>query len=819
MSQKTLTPPPGPSVDGAVAAAISAFGQARSTIAGAPLSADELRQLDAFWRASNYLAVGMTYLKANPLLKEPLQPDHIKDRLLGHWGASPGLAFCYVHLSRVIKKYDLNVLFMAGPGHGAPGVLGPCYLEGSYSEIYPDCSEDAEGMLRLFKRFSFPGGIGSHCTPETPGSIHEGGELGYVLSHACGAAFDNPDLIVAAVVGDGEAETGPLATSWHITKFLNPIIDGAVLPILHLNGYKINNPTIWARVPHEEIEAFFRGNGWTPYFVEGSDPASMHQAMAATLDRCIADIRTAQKHARDSGQAFRPRWPMIVLRTPKGWTCPAQVDGRKLEGSWRSHQVPMADVKTNPERLRQLEAWLRSYRPEELFDDRGRLRPELKAIAPTGSRRMGSNPHANGGHLKKNLRMPDFRQYAVPVEHMGGTQAENCRPLGVFLRDVMKNNPHNFLVFGPDETTSNKLNAIYEASKKRWLADYFPEDAEGTELAPDGRVIEMLSEHTLEGMLEGYLLTGRHGFFSTYEAFAHVIDSMFNQHAKWLTICNHLPWRDKIASLNILITSTVWRQDHNGFTHQDPGFLDVVVNKSAAITRIYLPPDANCLLCVADHCLRSQGYVNVIVSDKQMHLQYLDMDAAIIHCTKGIGIWEKASTDYGQEPDVVLACAGDIPTKEALAATDLLRQHFPDLKLRFVNVVDLFKLQCSTEHPHGLTDRDFDSIFTVDKPIIFAFHGYPWLIHRLSYRRTNHKNLHVRGYKEKGSINTPLELAIQNEIDRFSLAIDVIDRVPRLKVAGAHAKEKFRNMQIECQNYAHEHGIDKPEAAHWTWPY
>lgn len=817
MSQ-TITRPE-PSVDGAVAASISAFGKARATIAGTPLSAEDVRKIDAFWRASNYLAVGMTYLRANPLLKEPLKPEHIKDRLLGHWGASPGLAFCYVHLNRVIKQYDLNVLFMAGPGHGAPGVLGPCYLEGSYSEIYPDCSEDEEGLLRLFKRFSFPGGIGSHCTPETPGSIHEGGELGYVLSHACGAAFDNPDLIVAAVVGDGEAETGPLATSWHISKFLNPIIDGAVLPILHLNGYKINNPTIWARVPHEELQAFFRGNGWTPYFVEGSEPESMHQAMAATLDRCIADIRAAQKQARDSGQAFRPRWPMIVLRTPKGWTCPPKVDGRMLEGSWRSHQVPMADVKKNPERLQQLEAWLRSYRPEELFDDRGRLRAELKAIAPTGSRRMGSNPHANGGHLKKNLRMPDFRQYAVKVDHFGGTQVENCRPLGVFLRDVMKNNSNNFLVFGPDETTSNKLNAIYEASKKRWLEEYFPEDADGTELAPDGRVIEMLSEHTLEGMLEGYLLTGRHGFFSTYEAFAHVIDSMFNQHAKWLTICNQLPWRDKIASLNILITSTVWRQDHNGFTHQDPGFLDVVVNKSAAITRIYLPPDANSLLCVADHCLRSQGYVNVIVSDKQLHLQYLDMDSAIIHCTKGIGIWEKASTDYGQEPDVVLACAGDIPTKEALAAADLLRQHFPDLKLRFVNVVDLFKLQCSTEHPHGLTDRDFDSIFTVDKPIIFAFHGYPWLIHRLSYRRTNHKNLHVRGYKEKGSINTPLELAIQNEIDRFSLAIDVIDRVPRLKVAGAHAKEKFRNMQIECQNYAHEYGVDKPEAAHWTWPY
>ncbi len=798
---------------------ISAYGKARSTVTGTPLSDDEVRKLDAFWRACNYLALGMTYLRANPLLKEPLKPEHVKDRLLGHWGASPGLAFCYVHMSRAIKAHDLNVLFMAGPGHGAPGVLAPCYLEGSYSVIYPDCSEDEEGLARFFKQFSFPGGVGSHCTPETPGSIHEGGELGYVLSHACGAAFDNPDLIVAAVVGDGEAETGPLATSWHINKFLNPITDGAVLPILNLNGYKINNPTIWARVPHEEIEAFFRGTGWTPYFVEGSDPATMHQAMAATIEKCLADIRTAQHEARSSGRAFRPRWPMIVLRTPKGWTSPSEIGGRRLEGFWRSHQVPLTDVKKDPERLKQLEDWMRGYKPEELFDETGRLKPELRSLAPTGNRRMGSNPHANGGHLKHALRMPDFRKYGIKVEKFGTIEAENTRPLGVFLRDVMKLNGHNFLVFSPDENTSNKLNAIYEVSKKRWLAEYFPEDTDGTEIAPDGRVIEMLSEHTLEGMLEGYLLTGRHGFLSTYEAFAHVIDSMFNQHAKWLTICNQLPWRAKIASLNLLITSTVWRQDHNGFTHQDPGFLDVVVNKSAQVTRIYLPPDVNTLLSVVDHCLRSQGYVNVIVSDKQSHLQYLDMDEAIIHCTKGIGIWEKASNDQGREPDVVMASAGDIATKEALAAVDLLRQEFPDLKIRFVNVVDLFKLQCSTEHPHGLTDRDFDSLFTVDKPIIFAFHGYPWLIHRLSYRRTNHKNLHVRGYKEKGSINTPLELAIQNEIDRFSLAIDVIDRVPKLKVAGAHAKEKFRNLQIECENYAHEHGVDLPEAANWKWPY
>jgi xylulose-5-phosphate/fructose-6-phosphate phosphoketolase len=807
------------SVNGQALASISAFGKARATVSGAPLTAQHLKKIDEYWRACNYLALGMTYLKANPLLKEPLKAEHVKDRLLGHWGASPGLAFCYIHLDRAIVEHDLDVVFMAGPGHGAPGVLGPCYLEGSYSEVYPDCSEDEEGLLRLFRQFSFPGGIGSHCTPETPGSIHEGGELGYVLSHACGAAFDNPDLIVAAVVGDGESETGPLATSWHINKFLNPIRDGAVLPILHLNGYKINNPTIWARVSHDELEAFFRGTGWTPYFVEGSDPESMHQAMAATIDQCVADIRAAQEQARSTGTPFRPRWPMIVLRSPKGWTSPSEVGGRKLEGSWRSHQVPMANVKKDPARLKQLEAWLREYKAEELFDDAGRIRPDLKALAPKGERRIGSNPHANGGRLKKALRMPDFRKYGIKVDKPGTVEHENCRPLGMFLRDVMKANMTNFRVFGPDENTSNKLDNIYEVSKKLWLAEYFPEDADGTEIAPDGRVIEMLSEHTLEGMLEAYLLTGRHGFFSTYEAFAHVIDSMFNQHAKWLTICNHLPWRAGVASLNLLITSTVWRQDHNGFTHQDPGFLDVVVNKSADVTRIYLPPDVNSLLSVADHCLRSEGYINVIVSDKQNHLQYLDMDNAIAHCTKGIGIWQKASTDEGQEPDVVMACAGDIPTKETLAASVMLRKEFPDLKIRFVNVVDLFKLQPASEHPHGLSDRDFDSLFTVDKPIMFAFHGYPWLIHRLAYRRTNHRNLHVRGYKEKGNINTPLELAIQNQIDRFTLAMDVIDRVPRLQVAGAHAKEKLRNMQIAAQNYAFEHGVDMPEHANWKWPH
>ena len=814
-----ISAPKTPLADSRAAASISAFGKAHATVAGAPLTPDLAKKIHEYWRACNYLALGMIYLKANPLLKEPLKAEHIKDRLLGHWGTSPGLAFAYIHLERAIKAHDLDLLFMAGPGHGAPGVLGPCYLEGSYSEVYSECSEDEEGLLRFFKQFSFPGGIGSHCTPETPGSIHEGGELGYVLSHACGAAFDNPDLIVAAVVGDGESETGPLATSWHINKFLNPIRDGAVLPILHLNGYKINNPSIWARVSHEELEWFLRGTGWTPYFVEGSDPETMHQAMAATLDRCIGDIRAAQDEARSSGEAFRPRWPMIVLRSPKGWSSPAEVGGHKLEGSWRAHQVPMSDVKKDPARLKQLENWLRSYKPEELFDAEGRLRPDLKALAPTGTRRIGSNPHANGGRLKKALRMPDFRSYGIKVEKPGTIEAENCRPLGVFLRDVMKANMQNFRVFGPDENTSNKLNDIYAVSKKLWLEEYLPEDADGTELALDGRVIEMLSEHTLEGMLEGYLLTGRHGFFSTYESFAHVIDSMFNQHAKWLEICNHLSWRAKVASLNLLITSTVWRQDHNGFTHQDPGFIDVVLNKSAAVTRVYLPPDVNSLLSVADHCLRSEGYVNVIVCDKQSHLQYMDMPTAITHCTKGIGIWPEVSTDQGQEPDVVMTSAGDIPTKEALAATDLLRQEFPDLKIRFVNVVDLFKLQPSTEHPHGLTDRDFDSLFTADKPVIFAFHGYPWLIHRLVYRRTNHKNMHVRGYKERGNINTPLQLAIENEIDRFTLAMDVLDRVPRLKVAGNHAKEKFRNMQIECENYACEHGVDEPKAANWKWPY
>jgi phosphoketolase len=811
-------PNPGGAAQEPVVNPLSAYGPARASIAGTPLGADDLARVDAFWRACNYIALGMIYLRENPLLREPLAPEHLKSRLLGHWGASPALSFVYTHLNRIIAANDLDMIFMAGPGHGAPGVLAPVYLEGTYSEVFPDKSLDEEGLRRFFKQFSFPGGIGSHCTPETPGSIHEGGELGYVLSHACGAAFDNPELIVTAVVGDGEAETGPLATSWHINKFLNPLRDGAVLPVLNLNGYKINNPTLLARISHEELAWLFFGCGWTPYFVEGSDQESMHQAMAATLDHCVAEIRALQAQARSSGEAFRPRWPMIVLRSPKGWTAPAALNGHKLEGSWRAHQVPIADVPKNAEHLELLEQWLRSYRPEELFDAEGRPAPVVRAAAPSGARRMGAIPHANGGILKKALCLPDFRDYAVPVQKPAVGEADNTRPLGAFLRDTMRQNMRTFRVFGPDETSSNKLDALYEVTGKLWLAESFPEDADGTHLAPDGRVVEMLSEHTLEGMLEGYLLSGRHGFFSTYEAFVHIIDSMFNQHAKWLDSCNRLSWREEVASLNLLITSTVWRQDHNGFTHQDPGFLDVVVNKSSAVTRIYLPPDANCLLSVADHCLRSENYVNVIVADKQRHLQYLDRDAAITHCAKGIGIWDWASTDQGVEPDVVMAAAGDITTHEALAATALLRAEFPDLKIRFINVVDLFRLQPAHEHPHGLADRDFDGLFTTDKPVIFNFHGYPWLIHRMTYKRAN-RQLHVRGYKEKGSINTPMELAINNQIDRFDLVIDVIDRVPRLRVAGAHAKEHFLNAQIACRRFAHEHGIDEESITGWRWPF
>jgi xylulose-5-phosphate/fructose-6-phosphate phosphoketolase len=786
----------------------------------APLGQDELRKMDAYWRAANYLSAGMLYLRENPLLREPLKPEHIKRRLLGHWGSDPGQSLVWVHLNRLIKKYDLNMIYISGPGHGAPAVLANAYLEGTYSEVYPEMSQDEEGMRKFLRQFSFPGGIGSHCTPETPGSIHEGGELGYSLSHAFGAAFDNPDLIAAVVVGDGEAETGPLATSWHSNKFLNPIRDGAVLPILHLNGYKIANPTVLARISREELDDLFRGYGWTPYTVEGDDPELVHQQLAAVLERCVNEIRAIQEKCRSEGVPRRPAWPMVILRTPKGWTGPRELDGHRVEGFWRAHQVPIPDVAEHPERLKQLEEWMKSYRPQELFDSSGRLIEELRELAPRGVQRMSANPIANGGLMRIPLRLPDFRSYAVAVENPGVIDASATAVLGEYLRDVMLTNPGNFRVFGPDETASNRLQAVYEASKKTWLAEIRPEDADGSELAPEGRVMEMLSEHTLEGWLEGYLLTGRHGFFSSYEAFIHIIDSMFNQHAKWLEKCKtEVSWRAPISSLNLLITSVVWRQDHNGFTHQDPGFLDVVTNKSAEVTRIYLPPDANCLLSVADHCLRSVDNVNVIVADKQPHLQYLDMDSAIKHCTKGAGIWGWASNDQGTEPDVVMACAGDVPTLEALAATAILREKFPDLKIRFVNVVDLFKLQPSTEHPHGLTDRDFDTLFTTDKPIIFNFHSYPWLIHKLTYRRTNHANLHVRGYKEKGSINTPLELAILNQVDRFSLAIDVIDRVPRLQSAGAHIKEWLRDQITDCLAYARENGADRPELALWKWPF
>ncbi|MEP6917235.1 MAG: phosphoketolase family protein [Acidobacteriota bacterium] len=782
------------------------------------LSDDELRGIDAYWRACNYLALGMLYLRDNPLLREPLTIEHLKERIVGHWGSDPGQSFVWVHLNRLIRKYDLNAIYIAGPGHGAPATLANAYLEGRYSEVYPDKSEDVDGLRRFFQQFSFPGGIGSHCTPETPGSIHEGGELGYSVSHAFGAAFDNPDLLVTVVVGDGEAETGPLMGSLHSNKFLDPIRDGAVLPILHLNGYKIANPTISARIAPEELHSLFVGFGWTPYLVEGDDPVVMHQQMAATLEDCVGRIRSIQADARRRGSWERPRWPMIILRTPKGWTAPKELDGHRLEGSWRAHQIPIPDVVENPAHLKMLDAWMRSYRPEELFDAEGRLIPTLKSLAPTGARRMSANPHANGGVLRIPLRLPDFGTYAVPVTTPGVSRAPATQVLGQFLRDVMRNNMDNFRVFGPDETASNRLQAIYEASKKTWLAGYRPEDEDGGELSPEGRVMEILSEHTLEGWAEGYLLTGRHALFASYEAFFHIIDSMVNQHAKWLEKCKtEVTWRASISSLNLLVTSTVWRQDHNGFTHQDPGFLDVVTNKSAGVTRIYLPPDANCLLSVVDHCLRSVDYVNVIVADKQLHLQYLSVEAAVRHCEQGIGIWTWASTDQGVEPDVVIASAGDVVTAEALAATVIVREKFPNLKVRFVNVVDLFKLQPSTEHPHGLTDRDFDSLFTTDKPVIFAFHGYPALIHKLAYRRANHENMHVRGYKERGSIDTPLGLTILNQVDRFTLAIDVIDRVPRLKDSGAHVKGWLQNQILEHVSYAREHGVDPPEIRHWQW--
>ncbi len=785
----------------------------------APLTPDELRKIDAYWHACNYLAAGMIYLRANPLLREPLRPEHIKHRLLGHWGSDPGQSLIWVHLNRLIKKYDLNVMYIAGPGHGAPATLANCYLEGYYSEIYPDKSRDEAGLLKFFQQFSFPGGIGSHCTPETPGSIHEGGELGYSISHAYGAAFDNPDLIVAVAVGDGEAETGPLATSWHSNKFLNPIRDGAVLPVLHLNGYKIANPTVLARIPHDELEALLIGYGHKPYFVEGHDPSAMHRQMASALEQCVLEIRAIQRHARSTGDVARPRWPMIVLRSPKGWTGPKIADGHKVEGTWRAHQVPISDPTTNEEHLKLVEDWLRSYKPEELFDANGTLIAELQDLAPSGPRRISANPHANGGVLRKELELTDFRAYAVEVKAPGAAYALPTDVLAHFLAEVMRRNMSSFRVFGPDETASNRLTAIYAASKKTWLAEFFPDDADGGELDVSGRVMEMLSEHTLEGWFEGYVLTGRHGLFSSYEAFIHIIDSMFNQHAKWLEKSKmELDWRAPVPSINLLMSSLVWRQDHNGFTHQDPGFLDVVTNKSPNVVRIYLPPDANCLLSVTDHCLRSRDYVNVIVADKQEHLQYLTMEDAVTHCTKGIGIWDWASSDDGEEPDVVMACAGDIPTMESLAATAILREHFPDLKIRFVNVVDLFRLMPETEHPHGLSDRDFDSLFTTDKPVIFNFHSYASLIHKLTYRRTNHENIHVRGYKEKGSINTPLELAILNQIDRFNLAIDVIDRVPRVHPVGAHIKEWLKGQIIASINYAHAEGIDKEEIRNWKWP-
>ena len=784
----------------------------------ATLTPSELRKIDAYWRACNYLAAGMIYLRSNPLLREPLRPEHIKRRLLGHWGSDAGQSLIWVHLNRLIKKYDLNVIYISGPGHGAPATLANCYLEGHYSEIYPDKSRDEGGLLKFFKQFSFPGGIGSHCTPETPGSIHEGGELGYSISHAYGAAFDNPDLIVAVTVGDGEAETGPLATSWHSNKFLNPIRDGAVLPVLHLNGYKISNPTILARIPRDELEALLIGYGHKPYFVEGDDPSSMHQQMASTMEQCILEIRSIQQHARSTGIPTSPRWPMVVLRSPKGWTGPKVVDGHKVEGSWRAHQVPVSDPATNEKHLTVIEDWLRNYRPEELFDANGKLIPELQELAPSGPRRISANPHANGGLLRKELEMPDFRDFAVDVKAPGAIDALPTDVLAHFLAEVMRRNMSSFRVFGPDETASNRLTAIYAVSKKTWLAKFSPDDADGGELDVSGRVMEMLSEHTLEGWFEGYVLTGRHGLFSSYEAFIHIIDSMFNQHAKWLESKKELAWRVAVPSLNFLLTSLVWRQDHNGFTHQDPGFLDVVTNKSPDVVRIYLPPDANCLLSVTDHCLRSRDYVNVIVADKQEHFQYLTMDEAVAHCAKGIGIWNWASSDGGQEPDAVMACAGDIPTMESLAAVAILKEHFPDLKIRFVNVVDLFRLMPDTAHPHGLSDRDFDSLFTVDKPVIFNFHSYASLIHKLSYRRRNHSNMHVRGYKEKGSISTPLELAILNQIDRFNLAIDVIDRVPRLQPAAARVKGWLKDQIIANLSYAHSEGVDKEEIRNWKWP-
>jgi len=781
-----------------------------------PLSPEELARIHGYWRAANYLSIGQIYLLDNPLLREPLSLAHIKPRLLGHWGTTPGLNLIYAHLNRVIRARDLSVLYVTGPGHGAPGIVANTYLEGSYSEFYPDISRDEEGMKKLFRQFSFPGGIPSHTAPETPGSIHEGGELGYSLSHAFGAAFDNPDLIVACVVGDGEAETGPAATAWHSNKFLDPATDGAVLPILHLNGYKIANPTVLARISREELANLFIGYGYEPYFVEGEDPQRVHQIMAATLDRVMDRIRDIQQQARTGGEVVRPRWPMIILRTPKGWTCPKEVDGLRLEGYWRSHQVPFSELAAKPDHLRLLEQWLKSYRPEELFDETGALKPELAALAPEGERRMGANPHANGGLLLRDLKLPDYASYGVEVPAPGSVQGEATRCLGNYLRDVMACNmkSRNFRVVGPDETVSNRLGALLEVTNRTWEAERYDYD---DHLAPDGRVMEILSEHTCQGWLEGYLLTGRHGFFSCYEAFIHIVDSMFNQHAKWLKVSKEIPWRRSVASLNILLTSHVWRQDHNGFSHQDPGFIDHVANKKASIVRIYLPPDANCLLYVADKCLRSRDKVNVIVAGKQPAPQWLDMESAIRHCRAGIGIWEWAGNDQGQEPDVVMACAGDVPTAETLAAVDILYRNLPDLRIRVVNVVELMTLQPPEEHPNGLSDKDFDSLFTRDKPIIFAFHGYPWLIHRLTYRRTNHANLHVRGYKEEGSTTTPFDMAVLNDIDRFHLVMDVIDRVPGLSSRGAYLKQQMRDRLTDHKRYINRVGQDMPEIREWTW--
>lgn len=783
-----------------------------------PLTEDELRKIHAYWRASNYLSVGQIYLLDNPLLREPLQIEHVKPRLLGHWGTTPGLNFIYVHFNRIIKKYDLSAIYIAGPGHGGPAVVAQTYLEGSYTELYPHISQDEEGMDHLFKQFSFPGGIPSHAAPETPGSIHEGGELGYALLHAYGAVFDNPDLIACCVVGDGEAETGALATSWHSNKFLNPVHDGVVLPILHLNGYKIANPTVLARLSDEELEHLFLGYGYKPYFLSGEDPEPMHQAMAATLDNMVEEIKSIQQDARTNGFTRRPQWPMLILRTPKGWTGPKIVDGLPVEGTYRSHQVPLAQMAKKPDHLRMLEEWMKSYKPEELFDEKGRFLPELAELAPTGDRRMGANPHTNGGLVLKDLRMPDFRKYAIEVPEPGKVEAEATRILGEFLRDVMKLNEEsrNFRVMSPDENNSNRLNAILEATDRVSTAEILPND---DHISPDGRVMEVLSEHSCQGWLEGYLLTGRHGLFSCYEAFIHIIDSMFNQHAKWLKTTRHITWRRPIASLNYLLTSHVWRQDHNGFSHQDPGFIDHVMNKKAEVVRVYLPPDANTLLSVGDHCLRSRHYVNLIIAGKQPALQWLDMEAAVKHCTMGISIWEWASNDRGTEPDVVMACCGDVPTLETLAAVDFLRSHFHDLKIRVVNVVDLMTLQPTTEHPHGLSDRDFDSIFTPDKPIIFAFHGYPWLIHRLTYRRNNHPNLHVRGYKEEGTTTTPFDMVVLNDLDRFHLAEDAVDRISRLKYRGAHIKQLIRDKLVEHKHYVRTHGEDMPEVQNWRWLY